>query len=111
MRGSAGSPSVAEPLAVHVEVLLAQVHLEVADHVGEHEAQQHDPADRHDPLLADRRAPEPHQEVALRVAGAGTGGPVYRASTSASSAPAFCAAVETSSSTFAMSRNVPVTAL
>ena len=43
--------------------------------------------------------------------GAGTGGPVYRASASASSAPAFCAAVETSVLHLRhVPRNVPVTA-
>ena len=56
----------AQPLAVHVDVALAQEDLEVADHVGEYVAEQDDPAQRHHPLLADRRAPEPHEEVTVR---------------------------------------------
>ena len=38
VRGNARLADVAEPLGVVVDVLLAEVHLEVADHVGEHEA-------------------------------------------------------------------------
>ena len=48
---------LAEELAVDVDVVLAvddaEVHLEVADHVHEHEADADQPGDRHDVLLAD----------------------------------------------------------
>ena len=53
----------AEPLGVLVEVRGAQVDLEVADHVEQDEAQEHDPGDGHDPLLADRGAPEAQDRV------------------------------------------------
>ena len=56
--GGSARASVAEALAVVVDLVRAQVHLEVADHVDEHEAHQHDAGDRHDPLLADRRSVE-----------------------------------------------------
>ena len=60
----------AQPLRVPVDLLLAEEHLERPDHVGEDVAEQDDPAHRHEPLLADRRLPEPHEEVTL---GAGQG--------------------------------------
>ena len=66
VRGKKRVAELAEPLAVLVEVLGAEEQLEVADHVGEDEAQQDDPGERHDPLLADRRALEPEQRVARR---------------------------------------------
>ena len=39
MRGTSGYEQLPEELAVVVQVVGAQVHLEVADHVGEHEAE------------------------------------------------------------------------
>ena len=59
-----------------------EVQLEVPDHVGEHEAQQRDAAERHDPLLADRRAPELQRAGGPRRRARGIGAPVYRASRS-----------------------------
>ena len=53
--GQGGDGDVAQPLAVVVDLLRPQVDLEVADHVGEHEPQEHDAGDGHGPLLADRR--------------------------------------------------------
>ena len=67
---------LAEPLAVVVEVLGPEVHLQVADHVDEDEAHQHDPGDRHDVLLADGRPVELDGERGLALGpGAGRGGP------------------------------------
>ena len=59
--GEQGHEQLAEELAVVVEVLGAQVHLQVPDGVGEHEAHDHEARDRHDPLLADGRAVERHR--------------------------------------------------
>ena len=58
VRGTSGHEQLAQELAVVVHVLGAQVHLEVADHVDEDEAEQHDAGDGHHPLLADRRPVE-----------------------------------------------------
>ena len=49
---------LAQELAVVVELLGPEVHLEVADHMGEHEAHQSDARERHHPFLADRRLVE-----------------------------------------------------
>ena len=81
--------------AYSFEVIRAQVQLEVADHVGEHVAEQRDPAQGHDPLLADGRAPEAEQRVAL-LPGLRDRRPGVPGQPSASSAPPFCSAVETS---------------
>jgi hypothetical protein len=66
---------LAEELAVVVDVLLADEHLQVADHVRDDVAEADDPGDRHDVLLADRRGVEVEQEelapLASRCCGAG----------------------------------------
>ena len=63
--GTPARPRSRSHSRVLVEVRLAEEHLEVPDHVGEHVAQQHDAAEGHDPLLADRRPPEAEEEVTL----------------------------------------------
>ena len=52
---------LSQELAVVVEVLGAQVHLQVPDGVGEHEPDDHQTGDRHHPLLADGGAVEGHR--------------------------------------------------
>ncbi len=49
---------LAQELAVVVELGGPEVHLQVADHVGEDEAHQADAGEGHHPLLADRRLVE-----------------------------------------------------
>ncbi|CAB4805558.1 unannotated protein [freshwater metagenome] len=43
---------LAQELCVLIEMRLAQIHLEVADHMEEHEPHQHDAGESHDPFLA-----------------------------------------------------------
>jgi hypothetical protein len=43
---------LAQEFCVLVEVLGPDVHLQVADHVEEHESHQHDAGESHDPFLA-----------------------------------------------------------
>ena len=76
MRGRIGTSRVAEELAVDVDVvgsLVAldddtEVHLQVADHVADHEADPDDAGDRHHVLLADRRGVEVEDEPLLLAA-------------------------------------------
>ena len=68
---------LAEPLAVVVEVLGPEVHLQVPEHVEEDEAHEHDPRHGHHVLLADGRPVELDRErsLALRPGSSGrTGG-------------------------------------
>ena len=55
-------PHHTKELGVAIDALLSEEDLEIADHVGEHIRQQHDPAGSHRPLLADRRSIELDQE-------------------------------------------------
>lgn len=62
----------AQRLAVFVDLVdavgaLAQIQLEVADHVGEHETDEAEPGDRHHPLLADGGSVELHRPRSLGV--------------------------------------------
>ena len=43
---------LAQELCVVVEILGPEIHLEVANHVEEHEPHQHDAGESHDPFLA-----------------------------------------------------------
>src|SRR3546814_14233146 len=59
--GEEGHEQLAEELAVVVERLGTEVHIQVAEGVEEHEAPDHEPGDRHHLLLADSGAAEPHR--------------------------------------------------